>query len=165
MICESGFIIKKNGDPHCRCFCRRPELIENYGLAVSDTTQMWPCHHRLETHNSDGERRIVGLSKEELIALDMYYDRPPEELIFMTRKEHNVLHNKGERNPMYSKHHSDEVKGKMRAAQKSKKVLCVETGEVFSSIKDAYRKTGIRHISEACHGNCKTAGGFHWQFV
>ena len=119
-------------------FCRNPELIENYGEAISDTTQTWHCHHRLETHNSDGERRLIDITKEELVALDMYYDRPPEELIFLTHFEHRSLHNKGKyvsnetrtkiskyksKNPsksMLGKRHSDETKQKISVANKGK---------------------------------------------
>lgn len=174
MICEYHFRLKKMGEANNRCFCRNPKLVENYAQAIADTTQTWEAHHRLETHTSDGERRLVELTRDELKALGMYYDRPAEELIFLTKADHNKLHNKG-------KKHSEESKRKMSETHKrkplseeakrriskilSKRMLCVETNEVFSSIKDAYRKTGIRHISEACHGNYKTAGGYHWRFV
>ena len=110
-----------------KLLCNKPELIENYDKAVNDKTQMWDCHHRLETHNSDGEKRLVDLSMKELEALDMYYNRPPEELIFLTKSEHKSLHHKdqnfrnkisktmtgkrkGELNPFYGKHHSEETK-------------------------------------------------------
>lgn len=66
--------------------------IENYYEAVNDKENVWHIHHRLETHNSDGEKRLVDLTKDELIELDMYYDRPPEELIFVTPSMHNSLH-------------------------------------------------------------------------
>ena len=33
--------------------------IENYELAMNDKTQTWHCHHRLETHDSDGQKRLV----------------------------------------------------------------------------------------------------------
>ena len=69
--------------------------IENYYEAVNDKETVWHLHHRLETHNSDGERRLVDLNMNELIELDMYYDRPPEELIFVTPSMHSSLHHKG----------------------------------------------------------------------
>lgn len=115
--------------------------IENYEKAVNDTTQTYVCHHRLETHTSDGERRKVDLSKEELLALDMYYHRPAEELIFLTNKEHMSLHNKGkkmsddfckkvresmkgknsgESHPFYGKHHTEEAKRKIAEANKGR---------------------------------------------
>ena len=84
-------------------FCKEPEKIENYEKAKVDNFKGWQCHHRLETHNSDGERREVDITREELIALGMYYHRPAEELIFLPRSEHRSLHTKGESNPMYGK--------------------------------------------------------------
>lgn len=49
----------------------------------------------------------------------------------------------------------------------SKKVLCVETGVVYPSTRDAERETGIHNgnISYCCNGHRKTAGKFHWQFA
>lgn len=59
-------------------------LIENYNKAISDTTQIWDCHHRLETD--------LNLTAQELIYNNMYYNRPSSELIFLTRTEHKSLH-------------------------------------------------------------------------
>lgn len=48
-------------------------------------------------------------------------------------------------------------------------VVCLETGEVFSGVREANRATGINasSISACCTGyrNTKTAGGFHWQYA
>ena len=51
----------------------------------------------------------------------------------------------------------------------SKQVMCVETGEIFNSIKEAHEKTGI---TASCISGCvnhkkryRTARRFHWQFV
>ena len=48
----------------------------------------------------------------------------------------------------------------------SRPVICVETGIIYDSGKQAGRKTGIDDgsINHACSGRCKTAGGFHWRF-
>lgn len=73
-------------------YCTDITKIENYEKALADNFENWERHHRLETHNSDGEKRLVNLSREELIALDMYYDRPPEELIWLKNSEHAKLH-------------------------------------------------------------------------
>ena len=75
------------------CISEQIEQIENYELAKADNFNGWHIHHRLETHNSDGEKRLVNLSVEELIALEMYYNRPANELIFLTASEHRKLHN------------------------------------------------------------------------
>lgn len=114
MINEQVFRIRKNGKPYSNCLCTTPNLIENYDKAIADKTQTWICHHRLETYTSDGERRFIDIRPEELIALDMYFHRPPNELIFLTKEEHNTLHSKG-------KHSSVESRTKMSMAAKSVK--------------------------------------------
>ena len=50
MICEFHFRLKKNGEPYGNCYCKNVTMIENYSKAVLDTTQIWECHHRCETH-------------------------------------------------------------------------------------------------------------------
>lgn len=138
MINEQMFQMKKNGEPvKNKCFCRNPELIENYELAIADETQTWDVHHRREKL----------YSMKELIERGEYFDVPPEELIFLTHKEHCKI---------------DSFCKRCGA----KKILCVETGEVFDSVRDAGRKTGINssHISKVCNGKLKTTGGFHWTF-
>ena len=93
-------------------FCKDYENIENYQKAKKDNFKGWECHHRLETHNSDGERRLVDITQKELKALGMYYHRPASELIFLTRSEHDV-YRKG-------KPKSEEHKKKLREAHKGK---------------------------------------------
>ena len=99
---------------HFEKYCKDYENIENYEKALADNFKNWEVHHRLETHNSDGERRLVDITADELKALDMYWHRPASELIFLTESEHIILHNKGRR-------FSEETKKKMSEANKGKK--------------------------------------------
>lgn len=125
-------------------FCKEPENIENYEAAKKDNFTGWQCHHRLETHTSDGERRLVDITPAELKALGMYWYRPASELIFLPTSEHRSLHNSGSGNPMcnedtrkkmsetkkgkctgennamYGKHHTEESKKKMSLSKKGK---------------------------------------------
>ena len=101
-------------------YCKNYQDIENYEKALADDFKNWEVHHRLETHNSDGERRLVDITADELNALDMYYNRPASELIFLPISEHRSLHSKGEKNSFYGKHHSEEIKKKMSEARKGK---------------------------------------------
>lgn len=84
--------IRKHVNMFAFCIPEEWEQIENYELAKKDNFNGWCIHHRLETHNSDGEKRLVNISVAELIALDMYYNRPASELIFLTNSEHAKLH-------------------------------------------------------------------------
>lgn len=75
---------------------------------------------------------------------------------------------KGEKNWNYGKKTPEEVKEKMRNNHQCKPVLCVETGVVYRSTREASRQTGVNcsGISLVCRGvQLKTAGGYHWQFV
>ena len=139
-------------------YCKNYKNIENYDKAKADNFICWCCHHRLETWTSDGERRLVDISAAELKALDMYYNRPSSELIFMKHGEHSILHKKGrclseehkkklsearkdrytgENNPMYGKKHSDETLRKMREAKKGKK-MSAETRESMSESRKGH---------------------------
>lgn len=84
----------------------------------------------------------------------------------------------GEKNHMYGKHHTDKTKRKMSEAQKgekhhaSKKVLCIETGEIFGSVNEVKRRLGIHapSISRVCNGKQNYAGKIdgvklHWKYV
>lgn len=68
-------------------FCDEYWKIENYQEAVNDTTQTWHCHHRHEIE--------YNLSKIDLQAMDFYFNRPFDELIFLTSADHRSLHHKG----------------------------------------------------------------------
>lgn len=56
-----------------------------------------------------------------------------------------------------------------KGGAEKKKVLCVETGEVFESIRAAAKHIGKgKCIISACCNNkphYKTAGGYHWRFI
>ena len=88
----------------------------------------------------------------------------------------------GEGNPFFGKRHSDVSRKKMSDARKglahltdeqvrnlrmshhTVKVRNVETGEVFSSVKEAATAYDLKdtHITRVCKGKRKTTGGFHW---
>lgn len=148
MINKQAFRIKKNGEPYWNCFCRNPECIKNYDKAIADSDQVWDCHHRKEDL----------YSRKDLIERGEYYDVPPEELIFLTRAEHNKIESS-------CKRMGEANKGRTQA--RSKKVLCIETGEIFESTYDVERKTGIHHgpILWVCNGSRSKAGGYHWRYV
>ena len=67
--------------------------IENFDKAITDRTVIWHCHHRLEL-TLDNK---FANSAKSLIRMDMYYNRPYYELIFLPPVEHTVLHNKSKK--------------------------------------------------------------------
>ncbi len=56
--------------------------------------------------------------------------------------------------------------GQATARKHSKPVICVETGETYSSAKEAMRKTGINaaNIGTSCKSGNR-AGGYHWNYL
>lgn len=52
-------------------------------------------------------------------------------------------------------------------SKQSKKVLCLETGKIYPSIRQVERELGFLNgnISNACNGRLKTAYGFHWRYI
>ena len=133
-------------------YCKEYENIENYDKALKDNFKGWSCHHRLETHNSDGERRLVDISMDELIALGMYYHRPAEELIFLPVGEHHSLHDEGENHPMYGKHHSAESIQKISEANK---------GENHPMYGKHHSEESKKRIGTAHKGNKYRLGKHH----
>lgn len=118
---------------HIKEYCRDDiSLIENYNKAITDTEQMWECHHRLEL-TLDGE---YAHSKADLKRLGMYYNRPYFELIFLTKSEHNSIHS-----------NTEEVRRNRSEAQKGKK-LSIETKRKISAAKKGNKCAKGHHHSE-----------------
>ena len=128
--------------------------IENYEEATA-SKELYECHHRLETHTSDGERRKVDLSREELLALDMYYHRPANELIFLKKADHSSLHHKNKVASIYSR-----VKNSVNNG--GKRIRCIETNEVLYLFQ--WKERGYRHASGVASGNIKHNKGYHFVF-
>lgn len=49
---------------------------------------------------------------------------------------------------------------------RKRKVICLDTGDIFESIAEAaeWSKTGHTGISKVCRGEMLTSGGYHWKF-
>ena len=65
-------------------YCTDYKKIENYEEAVKSPLK-YDLHHRREISESK--------SASDLIAENLYYNRPPAELIFLEHGEHRRLHN------------------------------------------------------------------------
>lgn len=148
-------------------YCTEPEKIENFEKALADNFKGWVVHHRLQTWTSDGERRLVDITPAELKALDMYYNRPPEELIYLRKGEHNSLHKKGNTNTL-GKRHSEESKKKMSLAKKGMyigeknpfygKTHSEETRRRLSEAAKNMSEETKKKMSEAKKGNTNVRG-------
>ena len=105
--------------------CEDISKIYGYAEAVADKTQVWDCHHCLGLVYSIKELQKQGL----------YYNQPAEYLMFVTHKDHLMLHgkfmrdelrekfsnnSKGEKNSFYGKKHSEKSRKQMSDAKKGK---------------------------------------------
>ena len=133
-------------------------LIENYQTAISDQTKTWDVHHRKE---SDSEGRTL-FTKKQLIEMNLYFNRPAQELIFVTRAMHLKLHRethvKGGKSP------SKIEKQSLPILQFAKDGTLIKE---WPSTKEAYRQLGIARssICNCLKGYRKSAGGFVWRYA
>lgn len=167
MINRNCFRLRKDGSPRKRCYCATPELIENYEEAVNDQNELWVCHHRMEEV----------FTKDELKRAGWYYNRKPEELIFVRMSEHHGnpklhiqvrRHNlaqkgktlseshkrkiseslKGRNGPMKGKHFSEEAKKKMSETKKGKKFSEEHKRKISEALKGHQGAMKGKHFSE-----------------
>lgn len=146
-------------------FCSDYEKIENYEQAINDT-EMWVCHHRLETV----------FTRNELVKADWYLDRKPEELIFLRRQEHRGnpdLHIGVRRRfeAQKGKKLSEETKAKLSASHKGKKHSEEAKRKISEAQKGKKYALGCKRSSEtrakisaSKKGHEPTLGskGMHW---
>lgn len=151
-------------------YCTDYTKIENYEDALKSPLR-YDLHHRLEISEMQ--------SKSDLIFLHLYYNRPPEELVFLEHGEHIRLHkegknlsaetknrmseaHKGEKNSNFGKHFSAETRQKMSEANKGNHYvlghhwnLSDETRQKMSNAKKNMSAETRQKISEARKGK-------HW---
>lgn len=89
--------------------CEDISLIENYDKAVADKTQTWQCHHRAEILSCGR------FSRSDLEKHGLLFNRPANELVFLTQFEHKSIH----KNHLGHKH-SHESKLKMSLSKRGK---------------------------------------------
>ena len=95
--------------------------------------------------------------------LGLHHTSSTKDKISKTKKENYVK----ERHPNYNKHHSEETKMKNARSHTCLSVVCLETGVIYMSTREAERKTGANHssIKRCCEGKRYTANGKHWEYA
>lgn len=104
-IAEYNHRIERHREWSRRRICKEYEKIENYELAKADNFEGWEVHHRLEISINGEEVHTM----KSLKRLNMYYNRPYFELIYLKTVDHTALHmaardTSGPNNPMYGKY-------------------------------------------------------------
>ena len=149
--------------------CRNPELIENYELAKADNFKGWVIHHRLETISTGA---VVTSTRQDLIDWGIYYDRPADELIYLTRAEHNKIH-AAEIPEETRKRISNSLKGKNTWTKGNQTWWLGRHHTEEAKLKISKASTGRKHsiesrlkVSKALKGRKNTwIIGSHWKLV
>lgn len=125
--------------------CEDVSNIENYDKAIADTQHVWICHHKLEIRDDYNN------SMNDLKLMNLYYNRPANELILLTRSEHNKVHHTGScqssntkkkiAESHLGKKHTDATKKKLSAVRKGKKLTCEQKQKISEGLRG-------RHVSE-----------------
>lgn len=107
----------------------------------------------------DEEDAVLIYGKKEYTKL-----RKSGDLYFVTMQSLKPKNEPKEKNEQKSRRRSF-TPGKTKTS--NKRVMCIETGEVFDSIREANVKYGfhISNICAVCKGKQKTAYGYHWRYA
>lgn len=64
-------------------------------------------------------------------------------------------------------HFSPGTEFKIGHSTRCQKIICIETGIIFNSIKDANKFFNLKksHIGDVCRGKRNECVGFHWEFI
>ena len=112
--------------------------------------------------------------KKYITAQREYYIKNKEEVSKKSRervrktKNYNKMNEKNRLKNIeqWSNKEIHEERRKKMAAKTGKKVLCIETGQIFDSANNAQKTLGIpSHVLEVCEGKRKSVGGMHFIFV
>lgn len=143
-------------------------LIENYQDTIADEKRMWDIHHRRE---SDSEGRTL-FTHKRLKEMNLYYNRPAAELVFVTRAMHKKLHREQMENigkNVGKKYRA--INSKKGAIKRSIPILqFAKSGELvkeWPSAHEAQHQLGIHqsHICACLKGCDKFAGGYVWTYA
>lgn len=117
-------------------------------------------YNKLEnTYLIDEEDAILLYGKKEYNKM-----RKSGDLYYVTMQSLKQKNEPKEKNEPKSRRRSFTT-GKTKTS--NKRVTCVETGEVFDSIKEVNVKYGfhVSNICACCKGKVKTVGGYHWRYA
>lgn len=112
-------------------------------------------HKRRISEAMKGNQHTKGLKMPEHVKRILLESRQNEEV-----KRKIAIANTG-------KKHSEDTKKNLSDSHKglgAKKVVCIETGIIYDSIKEASKQLNLKghHIGTCCSGDRETCGGYHW---
>ena len=136
---------------------------EEFKIKMSEVTSghknpMYGKHHTDESKRLISEHRKGKCAGENSIWYGKKKPKSQVEKMRKTRLDQGIA--KGEKNPMYGKTHSQEAKEKMsKSSHCAKRVICLNTQQVFPSAKKAAEHFGLKHnlyVNRACKNKTYT---------
>lgn len=126
--------------------------------------------------HSESQKRIQGTDESKLafsIRMKEYYKNPDNKIAHQKRQEslaNNIEFIEKQRKNKLELFSNPEYREKNRISKLQsinvKKIICVNTGEVFSCMNDAAKKLNIRqgNISHVLNGNRKSVSGYKFTY-
>lgn len=130
--------LQKNNDKQCFLVHR---LVAT--MFIDNPNNLPEVNHKDEDKTNNHINNLEWMSKQDNIIYGTARQRTGEKL-------------KGRK---LSEQHKQKIK-------RSKKVICIETGQIFDTCKEAGEWCGVKRgcITNCCRGRSKTAGGYHWMY-
>lgn len=145
--------------------------VNNYGIVINKHGKI--LSHKIDKHgyhtvglSKDGHRHFVLVDR--LVLLTFNYVENHKELQANHKdedKNNNFLGNLEWATPKYNCNYGTRNEKCKQAVIKP--IICLETGEIYESAREAYRVTGINYgcISMVLNGKRKHAGGLTWRYL
>lgn len=154
------------------------EIPEERRIRMSEIEQGEKNHFYGKHHSDETKRRISEAKKGKHVGENNpnYGKKHSEEIRKKISEQLKSFYAENGHSSL-GKHHSEETKQKIRDFHKgrwvggksprAKKVLCVETGEVFNSLVEAAESINrkVSSLHSAVSGRSNRCGGYHWQYI
>lgn len=133
------------------------------GEKISKAKKGVPVEKRKGKHHSEEAKKKMSLSKKG--KQSSFKGKHHSEVA----KKKISLSKRGKRSSFKGKHHSEEAKKKIRE-NRSEKIMCVETGVIYASLKEALLNLNVKnktngYILKKAALNNKKSYGFTWQLI